>query len=159
MVNRKRQDYNDVGWKILEGNYYRHLTQIDPEETSTGWWHKGPKESIYSRFARSTNKAKGNALYFDLDDNFFKAGSKILVKVIWLDEGTAEWELQYDASDKPDKTAFAIKNDNSGLWKEKIIELKDANLQNRGEKGADFVIRNKSDEEAVFHLMEVIKIR
>ncbi len=33
MINRKRMDYNDVGWKILTTNYQRHLTQIDPEET------------------------------------------------------------------------------------------------------------------------------
>jgi len=157
MVNRKRQDYNDVGWKILEGNYYRHLTQIDPEETSTGWWHKGPKESIYSRFARSTSKPKGNAMYFDLDDEFHSPDSKILVRIVWLNEGTAEWELQYDSKRKPGKTAFTIKNNNSGEWQEKIVELTDAALMNRGEKGADFVIRNKSEEEAVFHLIEVVK--
>jgi hypothetical protein len=156
MVNRKRQDYNDVGWKILEGNYYQHLTQIDPETTSTGWWHKGPKESIYSRFARSTNTSKGNALFFDLDDDFYK-GNKIFVRVVWLDEGNSEWELLYDAVDKPEKTAFSVTNSNSGQWMEKIVEISDALLNNRGEKGADFIIRNKSDEEAVFHLVEIVK--
>jgi hypothetical protein len=158
MVNRKRQDYNDVGWKILEGNYYRHLTQIDPEGTSTGWWHKGPKESIYSRFARSTGKEKGNAMYFDLDDNFLQGNQKIVVRMVWLDEGTAKWELQYDAKSNPSKTAFSIENMNTGEWKEKIVELRDARLENSGEKSADFVIRSHSDSEAVFHLLEVVKI-
>jgi hypothetical protein len=158
MVNRKRQDYNDVGWRILEGNYCRHITQIDPEGTSTGWWQKGPKESIYSRFARSTGKAKGNAMYFDLDDSFHQEGKNALVRIIWLDEGTAEWELLYDASGNATKTAFAIKNNNSGKWMEKIVELTDARLMNQGEKGADFIIRNNSEvEEAVFHMIEVFK--
>jgi len=157
MVNRKSEDYNDVGWRILEGNYCRHIQQIDPEGTSTGWWHKGPKESIYSRFARSTSKANGNAMYFDLNDAFYSPGSKILVRIVWLNEGTSEWELQYDAIGKTDKTAFTIKNSNTGKWQEKIVELTDAVLANQGQKGADFVIRNMSDEEAVFHLIEVVK--
>jgi hypothetical protein len=159
MLNRKREDYNDVGWKIIEGNYDRHLCQIDPEETSTGWWHKGPKESIYSRFARSTGKSKGNAMFFDLNDDFHQPGNKTLARVIWLDEGNAEWELQYDAIDNPNKTAFIIKNTNSGKWMEKIIELSDASLMNQGEKGADFVLKNHSEEEeAVFHMIEIFKV-
>jgi hypothetical protein len=73
MINRKRQDYNDVGWGIHDGNYERFLTQIDPGETSTGWWHVGPEQSVYSRFARSINHSIGNhGLFFDLDPHFIK---------------------------------------------------------------------------------------
>lgn len=160
MVNRKREDYNDVGWKILEGNYFRYLKQIDPESTSTGWWHKGPnKKSIYSRFARSIDKDKGNTLYFDLDDNFKTRGYQIMIRIIYLDEGFAEWSLLYNADDDSNKTAFTIKNNNSGDWKEKTIILKDANFMNSGEKKADLIIKNYSDEEkAVFHMIEMLKI-
>ena len=51
MLNRKAEDHNDVGWEISDGNFKRFLTQIDPETTCLGWWQKGPKQSIYSRFA------------------------------------------------------------------------------------------------------------
>jgi hypothetical protein len=48
MINRKRQDYNDAGWKILTGNYQRHLTQIEPEETSVAWWSSFTKNQMYT---------------------------------------------------------------------------------------------------------------
>ena len=54
MLNRQSEDYNDVGWDILPGNYSRFLSQIRPDETSIGWWHKGPKKSVYGRFARES---------------------------------------------------------------------------------------------------------
>jgi hypothetical protein len=158
MVNRKRQDYNDVGWGIHPGNYQRFLSQIDPEETSTGWWHKGPKESIYSRFAKSINYTEGNkSMYFDLDDAFINATKKIVVRIVWLDEGSAKWSLIYDAKRNPEKVAFSVQNSNSGEWKEKSITLKDFKLMNRGERGADISIKSDSDEDAVFHLLEVSK--
>ena len=107
MVNRKRQDYNDVGWGILDGNYERFLTQIDPESTSVGWWHKGPRESIYSRFARSTDVGKGKStLSFDLDDAFLPAPASVKVRIVWLDEGATKWKLCYNAVHNPRATAL-----------------------------------------------------
>jgi len=88
MINRKRQDYNDVGWDVHDGNYYRFLTQIDPESTSVGRWHKVPEQSVYSRFARSTDVENGkSALYFDLNDEFLDGSQSVEIKIVWLDEG------------------------------------------------------------------------
>ena len=32
MLNRQRDEYNDVGWGILPGNYDRFLTQLAPND-------------------------------------------------------------------------------------------------------------------------------
>lgn len=161
MVNRKREDYNDVGWGITDENYYKFLTQIDPEETSIGWWHVEPKKSIYSRFARSFDvKTNKNSLYFDLDDNFMSNSEKgkLLIKIIWLDKGFGKWALLYDAKNNPGKEAFKVENTNTGEWLEKSIEISDAFLKNRGEKGADFILKNLSEENTIFHMMEIEKM-
>jgi hypothetical protein len=158
MVNRKQKDYNDVGWGILDGNYCRFITQIEPESTSTGWWHKGPRESIYSRFARSIkNENKNKAIYFDVDDRFSNNTKSYELRIVWLDEGNAKWKLVYDAYDSNIKEAFSIQNTNSGEWKEKTVYLNDARFQNKLDKAADILIRTDGTSDAVFHLIELTK--
>lgn len=159
MVNRKRQDYNDVGWGILDGNYQRFISQIDAESTSKGWWHKGPEKSIYSRFARSIimNEDKG-AIYFDVNDLFYQNPVTLEIRVVYLDEGNSEWSFLYDSKKDPEKMAYTIKNENSGEWKEKTIIVKDAKFENNGERSSDISIRSVGKEDVIFHLIEVIKI-
>jgi len=158
MINRKRQDYNDVGWGIHDGNYSRFISQIDPESTSNGWWHKGPSESVYSRFARSIKtENNNNAIYFDVDDNFSVDTQNFEVRIVWLDKGTAKWTLCYGAVTSNEKVALSIKNTNSGDWKEKTIHLEDASFKNKGESAADILVRTDGSDEAVFHLIELNK--
>lgn len=156
MLNRKRQDYNDVGWGIVARNYSRFLTQIDPETTSIGWWHID--ESVYGQFARSINTKNNDAIYFDLDDKFLGQSHKIEIRIVWLDEGSANWTLFYDATDAKEKEAFSVQNTNSGKWKEKTVVLTDARCENRGERKADIIIRTKGKDPAIFHLIEVNKM-
>jgi len=157
MINRKRMDYNDVGWEILDGNYCRFIEQIDPEGTSYGWWHKGPKESVYSRFARSTDLSKGNTFYFDVNDAC-KFDGEIAIHLVWLDEGKAQWQLKYNAADSPEKIAFTSRNSDTGEWKEETILIKDAKFSNSGAMSSDIVLENLSEKEAlVFHLIEIEK--
>lgn len=159
MVNRKRQDYNDVGWGIDDTNYHRFITQIKPELTSIGWWHKGPKESIYSRFSRSINtENKSKAIYFDVNDRFSGGIKTYTLRIVWLDEGIAKWTLSYDSMESKEKTAITIQNSNSGEWKEKTIKLNDARFKNRGKSGADIVIRSDGRNSAIFHLIELNKL-
>ena len=159
MINRKRQDYNDVGWGILDGNYQRFIRQIDPEHTSRGWWHTGPEKSIYGRFARSIRLEDGKgAIYFDVDDSFYSGDGPLKLHIIWLDNGSAEWTLNYDSEKNPEKAAFSHLNENSGTWKEKTIEINDARMANRGKRQSDIFIETTGDEEPVFHLIEVEKV-
>lgn len=155
MINRKRQDYNDVGWNILDGNYCRFIEQIDPEGTSYGWWHKGPEKSVFSRFARSTDAEKGNMLLFDVNDDCGFDG-EISIRLVWLDEGNSTWQLKYNAINSPDAIAFENTNNNSGEWMEKTISIRDAKFRNSGERASDILIENFSKKEAVlFHLIEI----
>ena len=159
MLNRRSEDYNDVGWDILQGNYGRFLKQIDPERTSIGWWHKGPEKSIYGRFARGFDVASGkDAMFFRLEDGFIRGGKTrpVLLRVIYLDEGTDTWSLSYH-SEQGMKRAWSISNTNSGRWREKMITVSDAAMNHGGPRGADLVLESQSGD-AVFHLLEVEKI-
>lgn len=158
MVNRKAEDHNDVGWEIADGNFERFLSQIDPETTSLGWWQKGPKQSIYSRFARSTDGKNGKRmLAFDLDDAFLGAARAVEVKIVWLDEGTAEWKLGYNAPGNPQKTALTVQNTGSGEWKERTVSLPDFLPRNQGPSGADLYFECRDEGDLILHLVEITK--
>ena len=158
MMNRQSKDYNDVGWDITEGNYQRFIEQIDAEKTSDGWWHVGPKESVYGRFARSFKIENGKGgMYFDVNDDFAKTAKKVEIRIVWLDKGFGEWNVCYNAKKTSDKTLFTVKNTNTGKWMEKTMLVKDASFANRGERNSDIFIITKGNETTVFHILEVTK--
>ena len=159
MVNRASEDYNDVGWDILPGNYGRFLTQIDPDTTSIGWWHRGPKQSIYSRFARGFDVGNGkDTMSFRLADGFCKQDgpNRLLLRIIYLDEGTGSWSLSYHTSTGM-KQAIGVTNTGSGRWREKTAVVPDAAMQHRGPRGADLVLASQAGD-TVFHLLEVERV-
>lgn len=158
MVNRKANDYNDVGWGIFDSNLSRFIEQIDAEETSEGWWHVGASESIYGRFARSikVNNGKGG-MYFDINNDFSKTAKTIEVRLVWLDKGVGEWSVLYNSEKKADKNLFTVTNKNTGKWIEKTVLIKDADFKNKGERKSDLSITTKSNETSIFHLLEITK--
>jgi hypothetical protein len=161
MVNRKRMDYNDVGWKILKGNYMRHIQQIDPEQTSIAWWQVD--ESVYGRFARGFDVENNrNTMYFDVDDLYFSEyrdlGSACLkVKVTYLADDGGSWELKYHARDASMKTAFTVENQVGQGWQSKEVILKDALLDNGGPGGADLILQNLGKTNCRFHMIALEK--
>lgn len=158
MVNRKAEDHNDVGWEIADGNFERFLTQIDPDATSLGWWQKGPKKSIYSRFARSTDAKNGKRLLaFDLDDAFLATARSVEVRIVWLDEGKTEWKIGYNTAGNPGKIALTVQNTGSGEWKERTVALPDFQPRNQGPSGADLHFECSEDGDLVLHLVEITK--
>ena len=158
MVNRKSMDYNDVGWDITEGNYCRFIDQIDAEETSEGWWHIGPKESIYGRFARSIKIKNGKGgIYFDVNDIFAKTCKSVEIRIVWLDKGFGEWAVFYNSNNISNKKLFSAKNGNTGTWMEKTVLVNDAFFANKGERNSDIYITTKGNETSVFHLLELTK--
>ena len=156
MQNRDAKRMNDVGWNIEAGNYQRYLAQYDPSGTSQGYWRVGPKDQPYGRFARGFDAAAGkNALYFDLDDRFAARGA-VTLRVIYFDSGHGSWELRYDAESGV-KTALAVRNTNSGRWKEARARIADAYFRNRCLNKTDLVLANTSKENTLFHLIEVLR--
>jgi hypothetical protein len=158
MKNRQRDEYNDVGWKILPGNYDKYLKQIQPDETSAPWWHVGSKNSIYGRFARGFNHQKQqDTLFFKLHDDFFNStdAKSLKVKVIWFDHGNGSWKLEYDAEKKGTKAAGEIKVRGSGKWREAYFTLKHPAMKQNGPRGSDLMLVNTGNSDIIFHLIEV----
>ncbi len=158
MVNRKRMDYNDVGWKIIPGNYYRFLEQIDPAATSVGWWHQGPADAIYAQFARSFRIDSGRgSLLFTLHPFFFgdsKRPVPVRIRVVYLDRGMGRWSLRYAKNGKT-ATAYRVENGDTGQWKEKTVDLNNVLVAGALRRGADFVLRYEGGDTTLFHLIEV----
>ncbi len=158
MKNRQRNDYNDVGWGILPGNYFRFLEQIDPEGTSIGWWHVGPPRSIYGRFARSFDHRRGKTeMFFKLDEHFFPDRSQphtVRVRIIYLDKGKGTWSLNYNDQNRK-KEAIRVTCNDTGKWIEKNITIEHALFSSGLEKGSDLTLRYLGGDDTVFHLIEL----
>jgi len=152
---------NDCVWNVIDRNYRRHMTQYNPNETSVGLWRVGSTEYPYGRFVRSFENSSGkNAMYFDIDDDFFggtalNANYPISIKVIYYDQGTGTWQLKYDAVGDSNKTAYTVTKTNTNTWKEKNFTVTDANFGNRCIHVTDFYLSNSDSEDDIFHLVEI----
>jgi len=157
---RKR---NDVGYRIWPGNYGMYLDQYDPNGTSQGYWRQGSKDQPYGRFARGFRYAAGkNDMDFDIDDDFFfdqplDGEYAVTVNVIYLDEGTGTWALDYDAQGNPAKRACTVTKTGSGQWKTKSVVLTDAYFGNRCPHGTDLMLVNTDDKDDIFHIVEITR--
>lgn len=154
---------NDVGWKILRGNYDRYLHQIDANETSVGFWNipSSDPNTIYGKFGRGFELASNkDALYFNVDDLFLNNAPvngqyPITIDITYLDKGAGSWQLFYDGVDQSDKPSIQVYCTNSGLWKKATVTWNDAYFGNRGIKNADFYIKNSGAEDVIFSLVEL----
>lgn len=159
-----QKGFNDAGWRIVPGNYERFITQIDPETTSKGMWRvKGPLTSTshpYDRFARRFDHASGmDAIYFDLHDKLLQSqGQPVQISVDYLDRGTGQFSLEYDAVGNNQKTAFTVTKNNTNTWKTCSVVLTDWAFGNHGPHGADFVLVDMDSDDDIFHGVEIIKL-
>jgi hypothetical protein len=160
MKNRQRDNYNDVGWAILPGNYCRYLEQIDADQTSIGWWHAGPAESIYGRFARGFDLTAGKTeMFFRLDERFFPDDQNphpVELAVTYLDRGRGQWSLCYhNGSSKT--AAQKVRCTDSGQWKTMVLSLDDAHFNRRLERRSDLTLRHIEGDGVVFHMLELTR--
>ncbi|MDP6633271.1 MAG: hypothetical protein QGG42_00050 [Phycisphaerae bacterium] len=161
MKNRQRDDYNDVGWGIVRGNYCRFLEQIDPDQTSIGYWHVGPKDHIFSRFARGFSHASGKkAMHFRLDKRFFGGSGRpqaVRLRVVYLDRGSGAWSLIRRTPTGP-AAAMTVKCQNTGKWIDKHIDITNAVFTQSLPGGADLSLQYVSGDDTIFHLIEVTRL-
>ena len=152
---------NDVGYEVIARNYGRFITQIEPNQTSVGWWRIGPTNQPYGRYARAfENASSRNRMYFDLNDQFLPQSTistSVTIKIIYLDAGTGKFSFRYDAVTNPDKTAIVVTKTNSGKWVSKSITIADGEFANKGPRNSDFSLVNEDNEDDVFHLIEITK--
>ncbi|NDV61012.1 hypothetical protein G0Q06_00960 [Puniceicoccales bacterium CK1056] len=158
MLNRKRSGPNDVGWAILPSNYERFLYQLNSGTEDVGWWNID--DSIYGRFGRGFDHGNGkDTLYFDVHDKLLPSRSqRVRLSVIYLDTGTGQFELQYDADSDSRKSAFVVTKTNSNKWKTESVVVDDWAFQNKGPNGADLMLLNVDSEDDIFHLVELVKL-
>ncbi|MBT8045841.1 MAG: hypothetical protein KJN67_01625, partial [Pontiella sp.] len=156
--------FNDSGWLIVPGNYERFITQLNPEGTSKGQFRiNGPLTTSshpYDRFGRSFDSATGrNTMYFDVHDDLLPSpGQRVQLSVIYLDRGTGQFALQYDAVGQNNKTAFTVTKTNSNTWKTNSVVVTDWVCDNNGPNGADLMLQNVDADDDIFHMLEVVKL-
>jgi hypothetical protein len=156
--------FNDAGWGIVPGNYERFITQIDADATSKGVWRvRGALSTSshpYDRFARSFDNASGrNTMYFNIDDLLMTSpGQAVTLAVTYLDAGTGQFELQYDAKSSNRKSAFLVTKSNSNTWKTESVTINDWVFGNNGPNGADLILVNVDTEDDIFHMLEITKL-
>jgi len=150
---------NDIGVNLIPDNYYKFLTQYSPNTTSRGYWRVGPSDQPYGRFARALD-AKNNMteMFFALDKNFFTDNGKpqrVGVRIIYLDQGTGSWSLDYYNGSKKD--AYQVKCGNTGRWITKIVSLDDAYFNQKLEHNCDLSIKYLSGDNTIFNSIEVLR--
>jgi hypothetical protein len=155
---------NDVVSGVWRGNYRKYLYQIKANETSQGYWSVGSKDERFGRFARGFNYMEGkNAIYLDIDNDFFDTNEKntlkgIEVRIIYYDSGKGEWELRYDAIDDHNKLAGKIKSQDSGRWSTVRFILNEGLFLNNGPESSDLSIINCDKEDNIFHMVEIRRL-
>jgi hypothetical protein len=77
--------------------------------------------------------------------------------VVYLDQGTGQWELRYDSTSGAEKSAIVVKKGNSNQWKEVVLDLTDVAFTNRQEGGTDLSLYNMGDDDDTFHMVEVTR--
>ncbi len=152
---------NDVGFGLIARNYNRFITQIDANKTSVGYWRVGPENQPYGRYARGFENVSGrNRMCFDLNDEFSPKKSKsksVIIKMIYLDEGSGKFSFRYDSKSDSDKIGTTITKTNSKKWVEVTFDIKDGEFANKGHKNSDFSLVNEDNEDDTFHLIEIEK--
>jgi subtilisin-like proprotein convertase family protein len=161
---REQIGFNDAGWGIWPGNYERFITQMDPDSTSKGLWRVNgtltTSSHPYDRFARRFDNASSrNTMYFDINDNLLPSvGQRVRLSVDYLDRGTGQFAMRYDAVGNNQKTAFTVTKTGSNTWKTASAIVTDWVFRNQGPNGSDLILVNLDSDDDIFHKLEVTKL-
>lgn len=161
---RVQAGFNDAGWGIWPGNYERFITQMNPDSTSKGLWRVNgtltTSSHPYDRFARGFDSASGrNTMYFNINDNLLPSlGQRVRLSVDYLDRGTGQFALRYDAVGNNQKTAFTVTKTSSNTWKTASAIVTDWAFRNQGPNGSDLTLVNLDSDDDIFHKLEVTKL-
>jgi subtilisin-like proprotein convertase family protein len=161
---RVQAGFNDAGWGIWPGNYERFLIQMNPDSTSKGLWRVNgtltTSSHPYDRFARGFDSATGkDTMYFDINDNLLpSAGQRVRLSVDYLDRGTGQFAIRYDAVGNNQKTAFTVTKTDSNTWKTDSAIVTDWAFRNQGPNGSDLILVNLDSDDDIFHKLEVTKL-
>ncbi len=138
---------------VSPANYTMHITQVDPDNTSTGLTQIGPLSQKESYWARETNAT--NRMEFLLDSTFRNTvnGTDLTIRVVYFDQGTDNWSLLYENAGG-ETTLGTITKTNTQLWQEATFTLNNADFINSTK---DLVLFSEADGNDIFHMVEVIR--
>ena len=149
-------------WFPQRGNYDFWLRQDNnaPGGRTIPQWNV--TSYPWGKYTRRTDTASGNTLMaFDVDnaylfDNPAAAPAPVTITVIYLDDGTDTWDLQYDAIGDPAKVAGVVQKTGTGRWLEATFALPDARFAGQL-AGYDFRIRARDSGNEFVSFVEVVK--
>jgi hypothetical protein len=159
---------NDVGWRVLEGNYGNGgILQLSPNTTSIGHWQVGSKTDAFGRYARGFEHASGKTeMAFVLEPRIF-GGLPVVtplhveVRVVYYDMFRGGFNVSYDAGIGGCKHAQVAVGATGG-WKSFTIPFTAdqgyfARKCGRG-KDADIALTSTSDADTIISSLEIYKV-
>jgi len=168
MGSRRAKAMNDVGWRVLEGNYGNGgILQLSPNTTSIGHWQVGSKTDAFGRYARGFEHASGKTeMAFVLEPRIF-GGLPVVtplhveVRVVYYDMFRGGFNVSYDAGIGGCKHAQVAVGATGG-WKSFTIPFIAENGYfgrkcGRGED-ADITLTSTSDADTIFSSLEIYKV-
>ncbi len=142
-------DQRSVSIKLGEPNTARGLYQRDlPDGLTQAWAEDGQsgRRTVLNHIANT------RYLYFWVSDNFHRAKKADLrLKITYRDDGPGNLEVEYDATEVAAggsaayTTGPVIILEGTGKWKTAVVDLPNAFLDNRQNRGADFRITGRFD--------------
>jgi hypothetical protein len=164
MSSRSPKSMNDVGWRVLEGNFGNGaITQLAASDTSIGWWRVGSKSEPFGRYARGFESASGkNAMSFVLNTALWgglplSAGLSLTLRVVYFDKGHAGFNVAYDAG-AGCRNATSVTTGASGTWKNVTLVVSDGYFARRcTPSGADIALFATTAADAIIHSVEIYR--
>ncbi len=135
---------------------YTQPTQQVYDRTNFIKWNGFSYEAI-----RTDHQTQNNYIYFNVDDRFLKnQRADVEIKVTYLDDNNATWEIEYDAlNGNLYKKTSQVFNQNSGKWKTTTFRISDAAFANRQNGNMDFRIYNGGSQDLTVRFVRVIKLQ
>lgn len=170
ICSRRANAMNDVGWRVLEGNFGNGgLVQLSPNTTSVGWWQVGDKETdAYGRYARGFERASGKTeMAFALEQRLWgglplTAPLRVVVRVVYFDMYGGGFNVTVDAGGGC-ATVGHVDVGNSGAWRNVTLPLLAApgafGRKCGAAGGADVTIASTSAADTIFAQVEVYNER
>jgi hypothetical protein len=167
MDSRTPKAMNDVGWRVLEGNFGNGaITQVAANETSVGWWRVGSKADPFGRYARGFESASGKtAMSFVLDTRLWGGlplaagggGVSLLLRVVYFDAKRAGFTVAYDAGSGC-RNATSVTTGESAEWKNVTLAIDDGRFaRSCGPAGADIALFSTTAADAIVHSVEIFR--
>jgi cysteine-rich repeat protein len=121
------------------------------------FWESDPTRVVNEEGRRTQRDAHQDFIYFEVSDRFHYGESDTFqLKVTYVDQGNAEWWVEYTSNGCLARTG-AVTNQNSGGLKTVTFDLADATFDNALPEGTDFRIYNGGVEDIEVRMTRLLR--